>query len=65
MLDYGQSHSTIRDIVWGHVNIGLGYFAAGDLLSAIDSFLRAIQISTDPFYTEIARIFLRLPLERS
>jgi class 3 adenylate cyclase/tetratricopeptide (TPR) repeat protein len=58
MLDYGQSHSTIRDIVWGHVNIGLGYFAAGDLLSAIDSFLRAIQISTDPFYTEIARIFL-------
>ena len=58
LLDYGKQHSNIRCLVVGHINMGYGHFAAGNYLSAIECFKRAIEVSADPFYAQWPRTFL-------
>jgi len=58
LLEYGQSHSNIRSMVMGQVEMGAGHFAAGDFPSSIECFKRGIQISADPFYCQGAKAYL-------
>jgi len=58
MLNYGRKFSSNRNMTLGHMMMGFGYFTSGDLISAKNSYKKAIQISLDPFYTELVRIFL-------
>jgi len=58
LLDYGQKQTDIRMIAMGHVCIGMGRAAAGDLLSAIKSFQKAVQISIDPLLTYIGKLLM-------
>jgi len=58
LLDYGQKQADIRMTGMGHVCIGMGRSVAGDLLSAIESFQRAVQISIDPLLTYIAKLLI-------
>jgi class 3 adenylate cyclase/tetratricopeptide (TPR) repeat protein len=58
LLDYGQKQADIRMTAMGHVCIGMGRSAAGDLLAAIESFQRAVQISIDPLLTYIGKLLM-------
>jgi class 3 adenylate cyclase/tetratricopeptide (TPR) repeat protein len=58
LLDYGQKQADIRMTAMGHVIIGMGRSAAGDLLAAIESFKRAVQISIDPLLTYISKLLM-------
>ena len=58
LFDYSRKHSNIRSMVVGHTNIGYAHIVNGDFPSAIDSYQRAIQVSEDPFYTQVSRINL-------
>jgi class 3 adenylate cyclase/tetratricopeptide (TPR) repeat protein len=58
ILDYGQKHSNIRSMAMGHICVGISHLLGGDFPPAIKSFLRAIQISADPVYSQYARFLL-------
>jgi class 3 adenylate cyclase/tetratricopeptide (TPR) repeat protein len=58
LVDFGLKRSSIRSQVMGHYIKGLGYFSKGDLPAAIDCFLRATQVSGDPYYYHIPRLLL-------
>ncbi|MEJ2727238.1 MAG: AAA family ATPase [Deltaproteobacteria bacterium] len=58
LVDFGLKRSSIRSQVMGHYIKGLGYFSKGDLQTAIDCFLRATQVSGDPYYFHIPRLLL-------
>jgi tetratricopeptide (TPR) repeat protein len=58
LLNYGKKYSNLRSFVMGHLCVGNGYFIAGDLLSAIESYKRAIKLSVDPFYSQWVTLFL-------
>jgi tetratricopeptide (TPR) repeat protein len=58
LLDHGQKKADIRMTAMGHVCIGMGRSAAGDLLPASESFQRAIEISIDPLLTYISKLLM-------
>jgi class 3 adenylate cyclase/tetratricopeptide (TPR) repeat protein len=58
LLDYGQKHSNIRSLVMGHFITGHSRYVDGDFSSAIECYRKAIQLSRDPYYTEIPRLTL-------
>ena len=58
LLDYGQEQADIRMPAMGHMCIGMGRFVAGDLLSAIESFQRSVQISSDPLLTYVGKLLM-------
>jgi class 3 adenylate cyclase/tetratricopeptide (TPR) repeat protein len=61
ILDYGLKHSNIRSICMGHVAVGQGYYAAGDLPSAAAEFYKAINVAEDPVYKLWAKCWLWIP----
>jgi class 3 adenylate cyclase/tetratricopeptide (TPR) repeat protein len=61
LLDYGHKHSNIRSISMGHVAVGQGHLAAGDLSCAADSFHKAIEVAQDPVYGLWAKCWLWIP----
>jgi tetratricopeptide (TPR) repeat protein len=58
LLDYGEKQADIRMTAVGHLCIGMGRSVAGDLLPAIESFQRAVQISIDPLLTYIGKLLI-------
>ena len=58
LLDYGRRQTDIRMTAMGHVIIGMGRSAAGDLLAAIENFQKAVQISIDPLLTYIGKLLM-------
>jgi class 3 adenylate cyclase/tetratricopeptide (TPR) repeat protein len=58
LLDYGEQHSNIRSLVFGHLDIGYSHFIAGDFPSAIECFQRGIQVSIDPLYSTASKFML-------
>jgi tetratricopeptide (TPR) repeat protein len=58
LLEYGQQHSNIRSLVFGHLDIGYSYFIAGDFPSAIECFQRGVQVSIDPLYSTACKFML-------
>ena len=55
LLDHGQKYSNIRSLVYSQFVMGLAYFAAGDLSSAIECFQSAIRVSADPYFSQFLR----------
>jgi len=60
LLQYGQEHSNIRSMVFGHWVKGFGFLLDGDFTSAIECNLRAINVSADPWYTQFPKLHLGL-----
>jgi len=58
LLAFGHQHSNIRSMVMGHYVTGYSHMIAGDFPSAIESFQKGVQISADPFYTQMPRCLL-------
>lgn len=58
LVDFGLKNSSIRSQVMGHYIKGVGYFSKGDLPAAIDCFMKATQVSGDPYYFHIPRLLL-------
>jgi class 3 adenylate cyclase/tetratricopeptide (TPR) repeat protein len=58
IVDFGQKHSNIRSEVLGHWVRGFGYTASGDFPAAIECCQKGIQISKDPFYSQMAKMLL-------
>ncbi len=58
LLDYGQKYSNIRSLVYSQFVMGLGYFSAGDLSSAIECFQNGIRVSADPYFSQFPRVGL-------
>jgi class 3 adenylate cyclase/tetratricopeptide (TPR) repeat protein len=58
LVDFGLKRSSIRSQVMGHYIKGLGYFSKGNFQAAIDCFMKATQVSGDPYYFHIPRLLL-------
>jgi tetratricopeptide (TPR) repeat protein len=58
LLQYGEKHSNIRSQVVGHICVGHGHFADGDLTKALSCYQRADGVAQDPFYSLWPRIHL-------
>jgi len=58
ILEYGRRHSNIRSQVMGYWIMGFSYILDGNRSAIIESLEKALQISTDPFYT----LFVKLSL---
>jgi len=58
LLEFGHKHSNIRSMVMGYYVTGYSHMIEGDFPSAIESFQKAVQISADPFYTQMPRCIL-------
>jgi tetratricopeptide (TPR) repeat protein len=58
LLAFGHQQSNIRSMVMGHFVTGYSHMTAGDFPSAIESFQKGVQISADPFYTQMPRCML-------
>ena len=60
LLEYGRTKASIRGLVMGYVTVGYSHIAIGDFHSAVECFIRAIQTSKDPYYSQFPRVFLGL-----
>jgi len=60
LLDFGFKHSNIRSLMSGHAFIGQSYALDGDFGKAIEGLKKAIQVSTDPLYSQVAKYYLGL-----
>jgi tetratricopeptide (TPR) repeat protein len=58
LLEFGHKHSNIRSMVMGHYVTGYSHLVEGDFPSAIECFKRGVQVSADPFYTQMPRCLL-------
>jgi predicted ATPase/class 3 adenylate cyclase len=58
VLSFGQKHSNTRSQVVGHICIGHSHASDGNHQAALKSYIKALQIATDPFYTEWARVLV-------
>jgi tetratricopeptide (TPR) repeat protein len=58
LLEFGHRHSNTRSMVMGYYVTGYSHMIAGDFPSAIESFQKGVQISADPFYTQMPRCML-------
>jgi class 3 adenylate cyclase/tetratricopeptide (TPR) repeat protein len=55
LIEYGQRHSNSRCLVMGNWVLGYSDMLDGDLSSAIEHFQKGLQISVDPYYSQIPR----------
>ena len=60
LLAYGQRYHNVRSLAVGHTCIGYGHFTAGNFSPSIECYQRAIEISLDPFYSQIPRLMAGL-----
>jgi len=60
LLDHGVKKSDLRCIVQGHNVIGWGNIVDGNYPSAIECFEKAINVSLDPIFSNMARMALGL-----
>ncbi|NIS68718.1 MAG: AAA family ATPase, partial [Proteobacteria bacterium] len=60
MLEFGHRQSNIRSTVMGHYVTGYSHVIEGDFPSAIECFQKGVQVSADPFYTQMPRLLLGL-----
>ena len=58
ILEYGRRHSNIRSQVMGHWIMAFSYILDGNRTAAIECLERALQMSTDPFYTQFVKLAL-------
>ncbi|MCF8130885.1 MAG: AAA family ATPase [Deltaproteobacteria bacterium] len=56
-LAYSRKHSDVRSAVFGYIDLGFGYFIAGDFGKAVASFNEAYQTSPDPFFAMYAQFW--------
>jgi len=56
LLEYGQTHATIRCLVIGHYVIAVGHAVSGDIPSGFDSCKHGGEVSVDPLYTQLVRM---------
>jgi tetratricopeptide (TPR) repeat protein len=61
LLEYGQSHASIRSLVLGHQTMMLGHTTDGDFQSAIECGTKGIEVSADPWYTQSVNAFITIP----
>ena len=59
-MEYGQKYSNIRSQVLGYMIIAFSYLMDGDFSSAIETSQKAINTSSDPFYSQIPRMQLSM-----
>jgi tetratricopeptide (TPR) repeat protein len=57
LLDYGNEHHNPRSLAVGHFCTALGHFTAGNLPSSVECCQKAIEVSVDPFYSQVPRCF--------
>jgi len=60
LLEFGMTQSNIRSLVMGHGFTGASHALDSDLPGAIEYLQKAVQVSADPFYSQVARYFLGL-----
>jgi class 3 adenylate cyclase/tetratricopeptide (TPR) repeat protein len=58
ILNHGLQYSDIRCQAVGYILMGTSFMAAGDFISAIEHYHKAIATTIDPFYSQWARCFL-------
>jgi tetratricopeptide (TPR) repeat protein len=58
LLDYGRRLSNIRSLAMGHIVIGGSHWGAGEFTKAVECAEAALQISQEPFYSQIGRSYL-------
>jgi tetratricopeptide (TPR) repeat protein len=58
LLEFGHKHSNVRSMVMGYYVTGYSHLIEGNFPSAIECFQRGVQISADPFYTQMPRFML-------
>jgi len=60
LVEYGQQYSNIRSQTLGNMALALGYNIVGDFQQQNKYFQKAIEVSADPFYDNIAKTYLGL-----
>jgi class 3 adenylate cyclase/tetratricopeptide (TPR) repeat protein len=58
LLESGRRRSNIRSMVMGQICIGFGCWGDCDFTKAVECCSEALQISREPFYSQIARLYL-------
>ncbi|MCG6534317.1 MAG: tetratricopeptide repeat protein, partial [Syntrophales bacterium LBB04] len=58
LVEFGNRHAHARSIVCGYYNIGHSHFISGDLPAAIEYYEKAIEVSIDPYYSQIPKTML-------
>jgi tetratricopeptide (TPR) repeat protein len=58
LLEFGKRNSHIRSMVCGHWSMGHSHFIRGDFPSATECYKQAVEISVDPYYSQIPRTML-------
>ena len=58
ILEYGQRYSNIRGQVMGYWILGFSYILDGNHAACIETFMKALQISSDPFYSQFVKMSL-------
>jgi tetratricopeptide (TPR) repeat protein len=62
LLQFGKRHANVRSLVAGHCCHGWRGLITGDIDSAKESFHAAIQLSSDPWYTQFPKLALAFGL---
>lgn len=58
LLEFGIRNSHIRSMVCGHWSMGHSHFIRGDFPSAIECYKQAVEVSVDPYYSQIPKTLL-------
>jgi tetratricopeptide (TPR) repeat protein len=58
ILEYSQHHSNIRGQVMGYWILGFSYILEGNHAACLECFEKALQISSDPFYSQFVKMSL-------
>ncbi len=58
LVEFGDRHAHARSTVCGYYTMGHSHFIAGDLPSAIGCYKKAVDVSTDPYYSYFPRTTL-------
>lgn len=58
ILEYGQRHSNMRSQVMGYWIMAFGYVLDGNRAAILECLEKALQISSDPFYSQFVKLSL-------
>ena len=58
LIEYGQRQSNSRSLVMGYWVLGYSHMSDGDFSSSIEHFQKGVQVSADPYYSQIPRVGL-------
>jgi class 3 adenylate cyclase/tetratricopeptide (TPR) repeat protein len=58
LLEFGKRNSHIRSMVCGYWSMGHSHFIRGDFPAAIECYKQAVEVSVDPYYSQIPRTML-------